>query len=150
MNWPPRSPDLTPLDFFLWGHIKSLVYRNPIESRRDMELRIQQAFDSITPEMLENSIQSFLRRAQMCVDNGSGHFQQFLRWYKNNLKFWNYNIVACTLLRISRKIRSYKKFLMEIKRHRYHKISKSTLFIPFFFANRSFPSKIIIMNNKKI
>ena len=25
VKWPPRSWDLTPLDFFLWGHIKSLV-----------------------------------------------------------------------------------------------------------------------------
>ena len=21
--WPPRSPDLTPLDFFLWGYVKN-------------------------------------------------------------------------------------------------------------------------------
>ena len=28
VEWPPRSCDLTPLDFFLWGHIKSLVYAN--------------------------------------------------------------------------------------------------------------------------
>ena len=27
-NWPPRSPDLSPLDFFLWGYLKSKVY-NP-------------------------------------------------------------------------------------------------------------------------
>ncbi|GFX98004.1 DUF4817 domain-containing protein [Trichonephila clavipes] len=25
VNWPPRSCDLTPLDYFLWGHVKSLV-----------------------------------------------------------------------------------------------------------------------------
>ncbi|GFU91033.1 DUF4817 domain-containing protein [Trichonephila clavipes] len=25
-NWPPRSCDLTPLDYFLWGYVKSLVY----------------------------------------------------------------------------------------------------------------------------
>jgi len=24
--WPPRSPDLTPLDYYLWGHMKTLVY----------------------------------------------------------------------------------------------------------------------------
>ncbi|GFU30594.1 hypothetical protein TNCV_481601 [Trichonephila clavipes] len=24
MNWPPRSCDLTPLDYFLWGYVKSL------------------------------------------------------------------------------------------------------------------------------
>ena len=28
VEWLPRSCDLTPLDFLLWGHIKSLVYAN--------------------------------------------------------------------------------------------------------------------------
>ena len=22
ISWPPRSPDLTPLDFFFWGYVK--------------------------------------------------------------------------------------------------------------------------------
>ncbi|GFT42385.1 putative transposable element [Trichonephila clavipes] len=26
VNCPPRSCDLTPLDYFLWGYVKSLVY----------------------------------------------------------------------------------------------------------------------------
>ncbi|GFV59721.1 DUF4817 domain-containing protein [Trichonephila clavipes] len=26
VNWPPRSCDLTPLGYFLWGYLKSLVY----------------------------------------------------------------------------------------------------------------------------
>ncbi|GFX11387.1 putative transposable element [Trichonephila clavipes] len=26
VNCPPRSSDLTPLDYFLWGYVKSLVY----------------------------------------------------------------------------------------------------------------------------
>ena len=26
VNWPPRSCNLTPLDYFLWGYVKSLVY----------------------------------------------------------------------------------------------------------------------------
>ncbi|GBL76778.1 hypothetical protein AVEN_53448-1 [Araneus ventricosus] len=25
VEWPPRSPDLNPLDFFLWGYIKQRV-----------------------------------------------------------------------------------------------------------------------------
>ena len=29
VEWPPHSPDLTPLDFFLWGYIKSRVYQTP-------------------------------------------------------------------------------------------------------------------------
>jgi hypothetical protein len=29
--WPPRSPDLTPLDFFLWGYIRDLVYQTKVQ-----------------------------------------------------------------------------------------------------------------------
>jgi len=27
VEFPPRSPDLTPLDFYLWGTLKDVVYR---------------------------------------------------------------------------------------------------------------------------
>ncbi|EZA48610.1 hypothetical protein X777_13623, partial [Ooceraea biroi] len=26
ISWPARSPDLTPLDLFLWGHLKNEVF----------------------------------------------------------------------------------------------------------------------------
>ena len=31
LPWPPRSPDLNPCDFFLWGYIKDRVYVPPEE-----------------------------------------------------------------------------------------------------------------------
>ncbi|GFS78149.1 uncharacterized protein TNCV_1107611 [Trichonephila clavipes] len=34
VSWSKRSPDLSCLDFFLWGHMKSLVYLSPVEIRR--------------------------------------------------------------------------------------------------------------------
>ena len=30
LPWPPRSPDLTPCDFFLWGYVKDHVFFPPI------------------------------------------------------------------------------------------------------------------------
>ena len=38
--WPPTSPDFTPLDFFLWGPMKSLVYDTPGESEQSLIARI--------------------------------------------------------------------------------------------------------------
>ena len=32
VNWPPRSPDLTPLDYILWGHLKSEVYNEGLKT----------------------------------------------------------------------------------------------------------------------
>ncbi|KAJ4441123.1 hypothetical protein ANN_10973 [Periplaneta americana] len=38
--WPPRSPDLNPLDFYLWGHLKSLVYSSPVSDLESLRNRI--------------------------------------------------------------------------------------------------------------
>ncbi|KAJ4448252.1 hypothetical protein ANN_10266 [Periplaneta americana] len=38
--WPPRSPDLNPLDLYLWGHLKSLVYLSPVPDLESLRKRI--------------------------------------------------------------------------------------------------------------
>ncbi len=38
--WAPRSPDLMPLEFFLWVHIKSNVYKTQMKDLDDLMPRI--------------------------------------------------------------------------------------------------------------
>ncbi|CAH1371509.1 unnamed protein product, partial [Tenebrio molitor] len=40
VRWPARSPDLTPLDFFLWPYLKERVYLNPLNDVEDLKTRI--------------------------------------------------------------------------------------------------------------
>ena len=40
VEWPPRSPDLTPCDFFLWGYLKSKVYTSPLSAMKLMRCEI--------------------------------------------------------------------------------------------------------------
>jgi hypothetical protein len=47
ITWPPRSPDLAPLDFFLWGYMQSLVYDTPEETQHDLVARIAVAARTI-------------------------------------------------------------------------------------------------------
>lgn len=46
--WPPRSPCLNPLDYFLWGHIKNKVYYAPCNNIDELRQRIIDAFQTIT------------------------------------------------------------------------------------------------------
>jgi len=39
-EWLPRSPDLTSLHFFLWGHLKQQVYATRPASVEDVKDRI--------------------------------------------------------------------------------------------------------------
>ncbi|GFU04663.1 uncharacterized protein TNCV_4377281 [Trichonephila clavipes] len=42
VNWPPRSCDLTPLDYFLWSYVKSLVYADKPQTLDHLEDNIRQ------------------------------------------------------------------------------------------------------------
>ena len=46
IDWPARSPDLTPCDFFLWGHLKSKVFTAPPESLQILRQRVCDEFDN--------------------------------------------------------------------------------------------------------
>ncbi|GFU26057.1 uncharacterized protein TNCV_5105291 [Trichonephila clavipes] len=55
VNWPPRSCDLTPLDYFLWGYVKSLVYADKPQTLGHLEDSIRRVIADIRPQMLEKS-----------------------------------------------------------------------------------------------
>jgi hypothetical protein len=40
-TWPPWSLDLTPLYFFLWGHLKEHVYADPLKATKDLTAGFQ-------------------------------------------------------------------------------------------------------------
>ena len=40
--WPPRSPDLTPLDFYMWGYVKSLVYVDRPQTLEELRERVRE------------------------------------------------------------------------------------------------------------
>jgi len=78
--WPPISPDLTPLDYYLWGHVKTLVYEPKVDSRAALRDRIFVAAEHIRnhPNNTGSSKQSLLMRAEKCIAAGGGHFEQLL------------------------------------------------------------------------
>ena len=54
VNWPPRSCDLTILDYFLWGFVKSMVNSNKPETLLQLEENIGRVIGEIQPELLRS------------------------------------------------------------------------------------------------
>lgn len=81
VNWPARSPDLTPIDFFLWGHVKQLVFKKVCNSEAEMRSRIITAFEKIKldTEVLRRVRASVIRRCHKCIEVEGGHIEQHLR-----------------------------------------------------------------------
>lgn len=77
IRWPARSPDLNPLDYFLWGYIKNYVYRQTMADEAATLQLIQDTARIITPEILGASTRAFEHRLLNCLNCNGSHFEQF-------------------------------------------------------------------------
>ncbi|GFT68274.1 hypothetical protein TNCV_658981 [Trichonephila clavipes] len=57
-----ESCDLTPLDYFLWGYVKSLVYADKPQTLDHLEDNIRRVIADIRPQMLEKVIENWTSR----------------------------------------------------------------------------------------
>ena len=77
MEWPARSPDLSPCDVFLWGYLKEKVSKHHPRSLKNLKERIQQEIDSIPPELTRRVMKNLRERLHQCVAN-DGRFMSDL------------------------------------------------------------------------
>ena len=73
VEWPPRSCDLTPLDFYLCGHIKSLVYANKPETLDDIKDNIQREIANVPVKMCARVVENCVPRIDRCKRARGGH-----------------------------------------------------------------------------
>ena len=72
---PPRSPDLTAPDFFLWGYLKSKVYsRCPVDLNA-LKHTIWDKIVNISEETLPEVMRSFSTHVHLCIQDGGGHLK---------------------------------------------------------------------------
>jgi hypothetical protein len=65
--WPPRSPDKTPCDFFLWGYVKDQVYIHPLPaSIPELKVRIRTPIETITADMLQTVWNELVYSVDVC------------------------------------------------------------------------------------
>lgn len=73
LTWPPRSPDLTTPDNSLWGIIKGQVSARRYNNNEDLQKAVEEAFQTITPEILQRMSERTWRRIRLCYDHNGEH-----------------------------------------------------------------------------
>ncbi|KAJ8866317.1 hypothetical protein PR048_032160 [Dryococelus australis] len=76
--WPACSPDLTPLDYLLWSHMKGHIYETPVNSEEDLLAQIIAAADLKLPGIGDRVYQNMVRRYRVCVEVAGRHIEPFL------------------------------------------------------------------------
>ena len=76
--WPSHSPDLTPLYFFLWGHLKSQVYRTNPGTIEELKEVVTSAVRRVRPETCRAALESARRRAALCLERKGAQLEHVL------------------------------------------------------------------------
>ena len=74
--WPPRSLDLSPLDFFfLWRYIKNTVCAEKISNIQHLQERITSAIETVTRDMIQKTWQQIEFRLDVSRATNGAHIQ---------------------------------------------------------------------------
>lgn len=82
IRWPPRSPDLSVNDFFLWGYIKEIIYKfqaTRANNLHELRIKIIEASQNITAETFADVRSEFYDRLGYCLMKGGGIFEPDLK-----------------------------------------------------------------------
>ncbi|CAK1586379.1 unnamed protein product [Parnassius mnemosyne] len=71
--WPPRSPDLTPADFFLWGYLKARVFDTPLTNLEQLKTKITTEVRAISIDVLQRVSANSLVRFEECIRRDGRH-----------------------------------------------------------------------------
>ena len=77
VEWPPRSPDLTPLDFFLWGYLKNKVYQTPPPDLATVRRRIVDEVNLLRRKepTIRSCFAEMTRRVNVCIARNGSHVE---------------------------------------------------------------------------
>ena len=75
LHWPPRSCDLSPCDFFLWGFLKSRVYANDPRTVPQLKHEIRRVIGEIDSDLCQKVIDNFVQRVRVCQECQGGHLK---------------------------------------------------------------------------
>lgn len=76
--WPPCTPDLTPLDTFLWGNLKNKVFATAPRTVQELKRRITYEINGISYTVFHLVFQNMVKRLRLCKKEQEGYIQHLL------------------------------------------------------------------------
>jgi hypothetical protein len=75
--WPPQSPDLSQLDFYLWRVLKENMYNNKLHTLEELKQNTELCISNITAET-HRVASNMRKRVNACIVECGRHFQHLI------------------------------------------------------------------------
>ena len=73
----PGHLEVSPLDFFLWGYIKNIVYAETIWNIQHLQDRITSAIETVTRDMIQKTWQEIEFRLKVSRATNGAHIEMY-------------------------------------------------------------------------
>ena len=84
--WTARTPDLSPLDYFVWGHVTEFVLQARPTNTEDIKTKILPVISAIRAETLSRVVSNIDHSLSLCIAASGGIIEKNLA-YKYNRKY---------------------------------------------------------------
>lgn len=85
-RWPPKSPDLSPLDYWFWSVCLAELRRSPPASIEELKQTVTEFANSLTPEEIKKAVGDIIPRAEACIMSNGGAFEYRLKKHKRGVE----------------------------------------------------------------
>jgi len=65
--WPPNSPDMSPVDYKVWGVMQQTVYECRMNSVDELKLRLIDVWNSLQQNVIDAAINEWRKQLRACV-----------------------------------------------------------------------------------
>ena len=73
--WPPNSPDLNPMDYYVWGAVQAKVNDHPLGGRVALQEKIRQVMRQMEEEEVARACSRFRPRLEGIIQAGGGYIE---------------------------------------------------------------------------
>jgi len=73
--WLPKSPDLNPVDYKIWGLLEEQVYKTSIKDVDELRRRIAEEWDKLDQRIIIKAVAEWRKRLRASVAAGGGQFE---------------------------------------------------------------------------
>ena len=74
LEWPVRSPDLSPIEH-IWADIDRLLVKEPVANLTDLKSELNRHWYAYPRQKCINLIESMRNRIHLCIKAKGGHFR---------------------------------------------------------------------------
>ena len=74
-HWPRSSPDLNPLDYFVWSYVENITNMTSHNTKASLIAAIRRVFAELPPALVEKACSQFRIRIEAVIETAGGYIE---------------------------------------------------------------------------